>query len=266
MERGSPGVVLKRDEVRAFFIRPARISVLKRDIQRFLMGIKGIYPGIAEHPLRWTVLKDKNWSSSWRRFFSPQKVGKSLWITPPWVDLPPSHPWPVVVIEPGMAFGTGTHPTTRACLEFLEEITAALNPETVTALDVGTGSGILAIALAKMGVKRVLGIDTDPIALKTARLNARRNGVGNAVRLSGFALGKVKGTFTIVVANLTAETIIGLACLLEKKVSANGYLILSGILRPKTAQVLRQFAPGGFALARQISQKEWTTLLLKKRG
>lgn len=265
IERGSPGVVVKRDEVRAFFARPLKTSVLKRDIQRFLRGIRGIYPGIGEQPPRWTILKDKNWHNSWRRFFSSQKVGKSFCIAPPWVEPPESQRRLVITIEPGMAFGTGTHPTTRCCLEFLEELIASLPQQGITALDVGTGSGILAIAFAKIGAKKVLALDHDPIALKAARTNVRRNRVGEIVRLSNCGLGRVKESFTVVAANLTAEGIIDLADALRKKVIPKGYLILSGILKPKTNEVLRQFSADSFVLLRQRSRKEWVTLLLKKK-
>ena len=265
IERGSPGVVLKRNEVRAFFARPAKSLALKRDIQRFLLGISGIYPGVGEQPFSWTVLKERNWSRSWRRFFSPQKVGKRFCVTPPWADPPPSRKRQVITIEPGMAFGTGTHATTRGCLEFLEEASAALAGEPFTALDVGTGSGILAIALAKLGARRVLGLDMDSIALKAARTNVRDNHVGPAVRLSHSRLGVIRESFSIVVANLTAETILGMASLLEKRVSARGYLVLSGILRPKADEVVRRFCPDPFVLVHEVAHREWVTLLLKKR-
>lgn len=165
-----------------------------------------------------------------------------------------------------MAFGTGTHPTTRCCMEFVEEATVSLNGQEITALDVGTGSGILAIALAKMGVSKILAIDNDPIALKAAQVNVRRNRVGRSVTLSSFGLGRVKRLFTIVVANLTAESLIDLADALKKRVSPDGYLILSGILRPTVEEVLRHFCPSPFVLTRQTNQREWTTLLLRKTG
>lgn len=154
IERGSPGVVLKKNEVRAFFPRPKKPAALKDEIQRFLRMLREIYPEIGPQPLRWTILKDKNWQRSWRRFFSPQKVGKNLCIIPPWFHPSRFRGRTAITIEPGMAFGTGTHPTTRGCLEFIEEVMASLNQKEIAALDVGTGSGILAIALAKMGVKR----------------------------------------------------------------------------------------------------------------
>lgn len=266
IERGSPGVVIKKNEVQAFFARPARTAFLKRDVQHFLRAIRGIYPGVGEEGLHWTLLQEKNWQNSWRRFFQPQRVGKSLWISPPWVTLPELTERQVITIEPGMAFGTGTHPTTRTCLEFLEEVVVSLKPANPTVLDVGTGSGILAIAVAKLGASRVLALDNDPIALKVARANIRLNRAQQNVKLSRVALNHVRGSFEVVVANLTAETIVGLAQALGQKASDHGYLILSGILKPKAREVLRRFTPKSFELVRQKSHKEWTTLLLKKRG
>ena len=266
IERGSPGVVLKRNEVRAFFARSPRTSALKREIHRFLRDIRKIYPGFGEQPLIWTLLKDRNWTHSWRRFFSPQKVGRSLWITPPWVDPPQFHRRHVITIEPGMAFGTGAHATTRCCLEFLEHLVSRVNGDELHALDLGTGSGILAIALAKMGASSVLALDNDPTALKVARGNVRLNGVERRVKLSNCRVERVVETFPVVVANLTAETIIDLGGALEERVSAGGHLVLSGILKPKAGQVLHRFSPGHFLLSRRAQQKEWVTLLLKKRG
>lgn len=266
IERGSPGVVLTRSEVRAFFVRSPRTAALKREIHRFLRDIRKIYPGFGDHPLSWKLLKEKNWANSWRRFFSPHKVGRSLWITPPWVDPPETRRRHVITIEPGMAFGTGSHATTRCCLEFLEHLAARFDGGELTALDVGTGSGILAIALAKMGASSVMALDNDPTALKVARGNVRVNGVERRIRLANWKLEKVYGSFAVVVANLTAETIIDLAGALEERVAAGGYLVLSGILQPKTRQVASRFSPAPFSLIRQSREKEWVTLLLQKKS
>ncbi|MEE9186053.1 MAG: 50S ribosomal protein L11 methyltransferase [Candidatus Binatia bacterium] len=266
IERGSPGVVLHREEVQAFFPASQGASSLKSDIRRFLKGINEIYPGIARYRPRWTVLKDKRWNSSWRRFFSPQKVAKGFLITPPWIR--PSRPGrrKVITIEPGMAFGTGSHPTTRGCLEFLEEVVQPLTPKRLTALDVGTGSGILAIALAKMGLTGIVALDNDPVAIKVAEENVRLNRVGEAVKLLERDIRRVRGSFTVVVANLTAETIVGLAPVLSNKVSRRGFLILSGILDQRAPGVISHFVRKSFALARKKRSKGWTTLALVKNN
>lgn len=265
IERGSPGVVIKRGVVQAFFARPINISTLEKDIQRFLRGIKEIYPAITEKSLQCKVVKDSNWNTSWRKFFTPQKVGKSFWIGPPWIAPPSMADRKVIIIEPGMAFGTGTHATTRGCLEFLEQVSQSSAAGRMTALDVGTGSGILAIALAKLGIGKVWAIDNDPVALKTARANVRRNHVQKVVRVIASDLEKIKGTFNIVVANLTAETLIALSGTLQEKVSTRGYLFLSGILGSKVKEVRRCFASSGLSLVGAKRKGSWITLLLKKR-
>jgi ribosomal protein L11 methyltransferase len=264
IERGSPGVVIKKDEVQAFFAQSHRDSLVKRDIRRFLRGIRTIYPGLRERELRWKVLQERNWNKSWRRFFTARKVGKRFWVAPPWGDPPQTRRRIVLTIEPGMAFGTGTHATTRGCLEFLEEVAELLKEREFQALDVGTGSGILAIALAQLGAEKVLALDNDPVALKAARINLRRNGVQGRVLLTRSRLTQVKGSFPLVVANLTAETIVGLADRLGMKVSPNGYLILSGILKPKVKEVLRSLSSTPFKLVNRKHEKEWATLLLRK--
>jgi ribosomal protein L11 methyltransferase len=264
IERGSPGVVIRKREIQAFFASSTANGSIKKDVRRFVHGISGIYPEADTPRIRWRVLKDRNWNSAWHRFFRPQKVGNAFWVTPPWATPPRLGRRHVITIEPGMAFGTGTHATTRGCMEFIEEVAARLCRTEFNALDVGTGSGILAIALAKLGAKQVLALDVDPVALKVARENLRCNRVQEAVRLSEARLGRIRKTFPVVVANLTAETIIDLAGPLKSKVAPEGFLILSGILNPKTQEVIDQLTPD-FGLIRRKREKEWMTLLLRRK-
>lgn len=264
IERGSPGVVINKDQVQAYFACPEDSATIRRDVQRFLRGIRGMYPEMGEDQLRWRVLKDRNWNYSWRRFFSPQKVGQVFLVAPPWAKLPPLGRRHLIVIEPGMAFGTGTHATTRGCMEFIERVARSLGTNPFTALDVGTGSGILAIALAKLGASKVWAIDNDPVALKVARENIAFNRVEKNVFCSAGSLNRLR-TFPVVVANLSAETIMMLAEPLSKRVAVSGYLILSGVLRPKSEQLARYFASNGFRLVKLKEEKEWATLLLRRK-
>jgi ribosomal protein L11 methyltransferase len=266
IERGSPGVVLARGEVRAFFPRSPRTASLKREIRRFLRDLRKIYPGFGAEPASWRQLEEKNWANSWRRFFTPIKIGRLLWITPPWIAPPKSRRRHVITIEPGMAFGTGTHATTRGCLEFLEPLAARFDGGELTALDVGTGSGILAIALVKLGAASVVALDNDPVALKVARGNVRVNDAGRKIRLARTKLADLDERFGVVVANLTAETILDLADALEARVAPGGYLVLSGVLDCQARDVLGRFAPARFALLGRRHEKEWLTLLLKKKS
>jgi ribosomal protein L11 methyltransferase len=265
IERGSPGVVIKKEEVQAYFAHSAGDRLIRRDIQHFLRAINGIYRDIDEPRLRCRILRDRNWNSSWRRFFKPQKVGKRFWVMPPWAPPPRLRHREVLTIKPGMAFGTGNHATTRGCMELIEKAARPSANKEFTALDVGTGSGILAIAMAKLGAKKVWALDNDPVALKVARENVRYNAVQHSVHLSMTKLGRLKKSFPLVVANLTAETLLDLAGALEKRVALEGSLVLSGILKPKARQVVRRFSRHGFRVLSRKGEKEWVTLLLRRR-
>ena len=264
IERGSPGVVLEKHEVRAFFPHAEVRAELRRDIQRFHESLGEIYPSFRGAGLRWLSLKDKNWQHSWRRFFTPQPIGKHLWIAPPWTRRSQARGREVITIAPGMAFGTGAHFTTRTCLEFIEQVAGLFDGRSFSALDVGTGSGILAIALAKLSAKKVLALDIDPVAVRVAAANIGRNRVEKIVDVRRSELAKVAGRFDVVVANLTAETIVELADELRDKLRADSYLILSGILRPKMRGVRRALA--ALDLVRTKNDKEWSTMLLHKKG
>jgi ribosomal protein L11 methyltransferase len=263
IERGSPGVVLKKTGVDAFFAHSNDDATLRKDIGRFLEGIAHISSFGGKPRVQWKIIKEQDWQNSWKRFIKPRRVGASFWVTPPWVEPPKFRRRQVITIEPGLAFGTGTHGTTRGCMECLELVADRLQGGEFTGLDVGTGSGILAIALTKLGARKIWAIDNDPVALTVARENLRANGVATRVHLSGSKLSRIKKTFSVVVANLTAETILDLAGLLEKRVARNGYLILSGILHQKDNAITRCFAAKFRPVKRQRT-REWVTLLLQR--
>jgi ribosomal protein L11 methyltransferase len=267
IERGAPGVVIENKELQAYFPRSAGDRMLKEAVQRFVEGLDSVFPAsgsTSEPTLRWSVFRNRNWHSAWRRFFTAQKVGKSFWVKPPWARSVAIGKRQVITIDPGMAFGTGTHETTRCCLELIETATGAIHGSEFSSLDVGTGSGILAIALAKLGAKEVWALDNDPVALKAARKNLRVNNVGGIVHLSGATLDRMKRSFSLVVANLTAETILALGEALAKRVAPGGFLILSGILKARSGQVTRCFIGRGFRKIQRKSENEWVTLLFRR--
>lgn len=264
IERGSPGVVLKTDGVQAYFLKSAASPSLRREVRRFVDALARLSPRRRKVTLAWKVIKQEQWQDSWKRFIKPRRVGKNFWVTPPWLKPPKFRRRKVITIEPGMAFGTGTHATTRGCMEFVEAARDRLGTREFSALDVGTGSGILAIVLALLGAQPIYAVDNDPLALQVARENLRANGVAEKVRLSGAALGALRRRFEVVVANLTAETILELAGALEKKVAGKGFLILSGILHHQAGAVTARFAPR-FRLRQRKRSREWMTLLLQRK-
>jgi ribosomal protein L11 methyltransferase len=264
IERGSPGVVLKRNGLEAFFPSSRDNGSLRREVRRSIFRIARLNPRAHDPRLQWKVIQQENWEQSWKRFIKPRRVGKSFWVTPPWLEPPKFRHRRVITIDPGMAFGTGTHATTRGCMEFLEVAAGELGRNKFTALDVGTGSGILAIALAILGATGIWAIDNDPVAVKVARENLRVNSVAKKVHASGTELRAFRQTFPIVVANLTAETILELAMALEKRVAPKGFMVLSGILHQKAAAVIRRFQ-SRFRVIRRARQREWVTLLLQRK-
>ncbi len=265
IERGSPGVVLKRNGLDAFFPSSRDNAALRREVTRSVVRVTRLNPRAGNPRLQWKFIKSENWEQSWQRFIKPRRVGKTFWITPPWLEPPKFRRRRVIVIDPGMAFGTGTHATTRGCMEFLEVVADGLGGKKFTALDVGTGSGILSIALALLGATEVWAIDNDPVAVKVAGENLRVNRVAERIRLSDKKIGTLRRTFTVVVANLTAETIVELAGALEKRVSPAGYLVLSGILSQKVPGVVRRLAKN-FRVIERRRRQEWVTLLLRRKN
>lgn len=264
IERGSPGVVVKSYGLDAFFPVNGDAASLKKDVQRFFVALSRLSSHADKARLNWKVVKAENWNNSWKRFIKPRRVGKSFWVTPPWLEPPKFRRRQVITIEPGMAFGTGTHATTRGCLEFLEVAADRLRDEKFTALDVGTGSGILAIALDKLGAREVWAIDNDPVALEVARENLIVNHAAKKVHLTGKNLSAIRKTFSLVVANLTAESILELAEKLERKVARKGFLILSGILQKKVSAVTRRFT-ARFHTVKRKRAREWAILLLQRK-
>ena len=261
VEQGSTGIVCRDRSLRAFFPDTADDAVLKNVVRQYLRGLRDIFPDCPLGRTRWRVIAEKNWHDAWRSHFKPQRIGRRFLVTPPWIH-PKETRRHVIFIEPAMAFGTGTHETTRGCLEFIDELCAEAVP--TKALDVGTGSGILAIALARLGVREVLALDNDLVAIEAAEENLRLNCMDGAVTLRATGLARVRRRFPLVVANIILETLVELAGPLSRCVGARGALVLSGLLHDHVPAVVQRFP--GFRLEQHKQRKEWSTLLLRKES
>lgn len=193
--------------------------------------------------------------------FDPLTIGRRLFVCAPWAD-----EWPsdriVVVIRPGMAFGTGQHATTRMCLELAEDI--ALARPLSSAVDVGCGSGILAIALAMLGVPRVLAVDIDPLALEATRLNANENGVGAAVSTAS-ELSQLHGSTDLMIANLFTSLLAELAPAMVAQLAPGGVLVCSGIVERDAVRVEQIFADSGLHLRERRQETPWVALAFDRQ-
>jgi ribosomal protein L11 methyltransferase len=204
---------------------------------------------------------DEDWSETWKKGLGPLAIGR-VFVRPSWVDAPLPAGMVEVVLDPGMAFGTGTHPTTSLCLAALSDLLDQRPGASV--LDVGTGSGLLAIAARKLGAGRVAGNDNDPVAVAVARENAGRNGA--EVHLTEDPLPRLEGPFELVVANILANTLVELAPELDRQLAPGGVVLLSGILAPQEAEVRAAYVARGLRPLPGGDRRdgEWSLLALEK--
>ncbi|MFD2167256.1 50S ribosomal protein L11 methyltransferase [Thalassotalea euphylliae] len=223
------------------------------DMDKVIHYLKSIHPEKDEMRYKLEQLEDKDWEREWMDNFHPMKFGERLWICPSWRDVP--EPDAVnVMLDPGLAFGTGTHPTTALCLRWLD----GLNLKGKTVVDFGCGSGILSLAALKLGADKVIGIDIDPQALQASKDNAERNGVSDRLELY---LPKDQPIFKadVVVANILAGPLKELAPTIIEFVAPNGLLALSGVLEEQAPSLQEIY--GQWCTMDPIAvQEEWVRL------
>lgn len=228
----------------------------------------GIDPG--DYTFATKLVDDEDWANNWKQYFKPSRVSETLTIKPTWEEYEPSPGEKIIELDPGMAFGTGTHPTTSLCLKTLESYIKG--GEEV--IDVGTGSGILAIGAMKLGAKRVLALDLDPIAVTSATENVKLNGLENDVeiRLSDL-LGVLDGKeekvsvtvpVDLVVANILAEIILLFVDDVFNALKPGGFYIASGIYSGKEALVEESLRKSGFEIAEKRQEENWSAIVARK--
>ena len=207
-------------------------------------------------------IEEEDWEEAWKEHFHPLRVGKRLVVAPSWREYPASASDVVVRLDPGMAFGTGHHPTTRMCLELLETV---LEPGMDT-LDVGCGSGILSIAAAKLGARSVAGLDLDQTAVRAAKLNILENGVSHAVRIMEGSLPHREvrpDGYDVTVANISARVVSQTAAELALATRRGGTLIASGLLTENSRTAEEALSAAGARVERSVVDGDWVTLLAR---
>ncbi|MGJ7921425.1 50S ribosomal protein L11 methyltransferase [Neobacillus sp. LXY-4] len=208
-------------------------------------------------------VNEEEWATAWKKYYNPVKISERFTIVPTWEDYSPvSSDELIIELDPGMAFGTGTHPTTVMCVQALER-TVSLGD---TVIDVGTGTGVLSIAAALLGAKNVTALDLDEVAVQSAILNIKLNKVKEYVNVSqNNLLDGIEGPADIVVANILAEVILRFTDDVARVVKKDGYFIASGIIQQKKNQVKEAIENAGFSIEETLVMEDWVALIAKKK-
>jgi ribosomal protein L11 methyltransferase len=215
--------------------------------------------------LRVSTLKEEDWANAWKEHFQVHRIGERVVIRPPWREYEPVDDQVVVVLDPGMAFGTGLHPSTKMSVLGVEQVVKPGN----RVFDVGTGSGILAIAALKLGASHADCVDVEMVAVRATRENAERNGVAGAVAVELGSAGPgepFQGEYDVVLANIIARILIDLAEALVAATRQGGHLVLAGIIEEREAEVVSAFEATGATIVTRRQIDDWVSLVLVKSG
>ncbi|MGQ9777890.1 MAG: 50S ribosomal protein L11 methyltransferase [Thermodesulfobacteriota bacterium] len=267
MEEGAQGIeeVGKNGEfkyLKAYFHPKKEIKKLLESLKNYLTSLKEIFPKFPTIKIETSFLNEKDWNEGWKKYFKPIRIGSQIIISPPWLRPKVKKGEILIFITPGMGFGTGTHSTTRLCIEALIK---GLKKRICSVLDVGTGSGILSIVAARLGAGEVWGIDTDEEALELARKNLEQNKLSKIVRLSKGSIGRVKKRFDLIVANLDLKTLMRIRKPLLNHLNQRGILILSGILRVDEEKIRQHYLKeNSLQYLESQRDKEWVSITFKK--
>ena len=257
-EMGSTGFLEQDGILLAYFEKKVDIASLCVELARFrdVLRASGLNPSFS---FEYSLLPDKDWNETWKKSFAPIDIGEDLTIIPSWVkkdtDRIP------VIIDPGMVFGTGYHETSQTCLALIEKISKGNRKD--SCLDIGTGSGILAIGAAKLGFGHVTAVDIDPMAIDAAMRNVDENRLTNVTVREG-DIHTVDGSFDLIVANLLSGILVDIAPEIVSRLNPGGTAILSGMLPGQETDVITAFEKAGLTLSETANSGKWVTLVFSR--
>lgn len=250
-----------RETITAYLKDSPDAETQQLQIEQFLAHLQDTLPSGQKLDLSFSLLREEDWNRKWKEHFKPEHITPRLVIKPTWEDYTPGNGEKIIEMDPGMAFGTGHHASTRLCVQFIDQLLqSAAQPKTV--LDVGTGTGILAMTAVLLGACSALAIDNDPEAVLVATENIQRNKLDQKIKTSSVKLQETEGRFDLVIANIIHDTLLVLAPYLIDKLSQEGHLILAGILAGEQEKsITKAYSKLG---ARHLSTRqegEWVSLL-----
>lgn len=256
---GAAWVSIEGDRLIAYFPITANQEELTDQINESLRTLQESGINITPEEPSFRQVSDEGWAESWTEFFKPVKISPRIVVSPPWEEYDPAPGEEVLLIDPGMGFGTGGHETTRCCLRAIDELLSGNEK----VLDVGTGSGILSIAAVKLGAAHAIALDVDPAALQNARHNAAINDCAGRITFAERSISVTDRGFNLVVANIFAETIVELAHLLKEAFIPGGHLVLSGIMKAKASLV--EDTMSDLEQIDKMVEGNWVTLVYRKK-
>jgi ribosomal protein L11 methyltransferase len=268
IEQGAAGIEEVDEDsewkrLRTYFPQDGKEERIPRSLRRYLRSLQNLYPKILHIPFEASAITEQNWAENWKRFFKPVQITSRLVVKPPWSKTQLKKDQIPINISPGMAFGTGTHATTKMCIQALEQ---RLRKRGLAVLDVGTGSGILLVVAAKLGAGEVWGVDIDGVAIENARENARQNGISDIVRIRKGSVGHICKRFDVVVANIDLRNLKRMRWPLIHHLKSQGFLILSGALEEERERLRQHYMDTGqFRWAKAIREGEWVCLTFRKK-
>jgi ribosomal protein L11 methyltransferase len=211
-----------------------------------------------------TSVKIQNWADEWRQYFKPLEIADGIIIRPSWEEYTPKAGEIVITLDPGMAFGTGTHATTKLCAKATVSLLRKIDPKAIRLLDLGTGSGILAIIAAKMGVPEIAAVDIDDDSIEAAGENIAINQCDKVVSLNKDINIYKKGSFGVVIANIIYLTLVELREMIEEKTAKGGYLIMSGITHDQEENILKHYTSSTWTPIAKEQEDEWMCIVFRK--
>lgn len=245
--------------VKAYFSEDENEENIVKYINEKILEIREMGIEVGEGKVLSAIVKEEDWANNWKKYYKPTSIGRNMLIKPEWEVYDAKEGEIVIEMDPGMAFGTGTHETTKMCIEAIEKYTT----KDTLIYDIGTGSGILAIAASKLLANKVIGVDIDPVAVDAAKQNVKLNNVDNVQILLGNLTEVLTGKADLIVANIIAEIIVVLLNDIKLFLKEDGYFISSGIIKDKKAMVEEKLVEEGFEIVESNIEGEWVCIVAK---
>ena len=248
--------------VRAYLPEDARLESSLLALAERIAALRHAGAALGAGTISHSFLADEDWAETWKAYIHTEKIGERIVVRPTWEEYTPSADEIVIELDPGAAFGTGAHATTAMCLRWLEHL---VSPG-MRVYDVGCGSGILAVAAAKLGAGEVIAMDYDPVVVSVAEENIRQNNVHNVVACESDLLSACEGAAPaeLITANIIADVIIRLFAQLDRHLALGGTLLASGIIDDRIADVEHAAAEHGFTVLDMTCEKEWAAMIIRR--